>query len=295
MSFGMLAGVAAACALASSFAGAQDSTATGRASATSKRANDGDIHSVHFTRLIQVYDPETQAGIAGAVVRDRITGNSVKTSSTGHVALVPGFVKAGGALLEIRMVGYEPVGPFFVDPTSDTTVLVPMSKVVASLPAMVTTDRYRIDTDRGEWAGFEQRCSVRHAACFNESDLSAHPSAKLYDFLVKADGIVPQCSVSQVKIARISPTSSAQTDKENILPSNCLAKMHKAAGPGLCTPTYFVDGHEWSPLGGYAQNQLEGPFGPTQIKGIEVYESQKPRPLRFEADALCGVIVIWTR
>jgi hypothetical protein len=34
---------------------------------------------------------------------------------------------------------------------------------------------------------------------------------------------------------------------------------------------------------------------PLDMKGMEVHISEKQRPLRFEGDAGCGAIVIWTK
>jgi hypothetical protein len=124
--------------------------------------------------------------------------------------------------------------------------------------------------------------------------LVANPSKKISDLLFRADGIVPECSVSAVKNATITPRK-ATTTKDARSQIGCLAKMHPTAGTGLCTPTYFVDGHEWAPLGKEPQDVLEDAFGSLQIKGIEVYDGQRPRPLRFQGSPSCGAVVIWTK
>jgi hypothetical protein len=81
--------------------------------------------------------------------------------------------------------------------------------------------------------------------------------------------------------------------------------MHSAAGAGYCTPTYFIDGLRWDahalgepidpphqPPGSGAQSP---PFTTTNVKQIEVYGQDAVRPLRFEGDPNCGVVVLWTK
>ena len=248
-----------------------------------------DSASRKFLRVIQIYDADTQEPIVGADVKDRITGNSVRSSPTGHIGLMPDFVRATGAFIEIRKVGYNTVGPILLDPLADTTLLIPMSKVAVNLPAVVSTAPYSITRDPGDWSGFEQRCGVKHAACIREEELSTHPSAKLQDFLARADGIVPKCGVPAPQAV---PAGRGARPRSSTV---CVALMHATSGTGLCTPTFFVNGFEWSPLGGIAQQDLEVAFAPTDIKGIEVYDGQKRRPLRFGGAFGCGVIAIWTK
>jgi hypothetical protein len=40
---------------------------------------------------------------------------------------------------------------------------------------------------------------------------------------------------------------------------------------------------------------LNPPCTPTNVKAVEVYPPEKPRPLRFQGDPTCGVVVIWTK
>jgi hypothetical protein len=63
-------------------------------------------------------DVETESPIVGAEVRDFITGNSMRTNQGGAVGLlVPAFVKQTGAMIEVRMAGYQTSQRMFVDPT----------------------------------------------------------------------------------------------------------------------------------------------------------------------------------
>jgi len=142
---------------------------------------DSTKHELSFRRLIPVYDTATQTGIAGAKVFDRLTRDSMPTSASGHVALVPGFVNASGALLEISKEGYTTAGPILVDPTVDAVVEVPMSKLVTRplatmLPSVITTAKFNLGEDRGGWSTFDDRrrrctprmrCSFTHGARFS--------------------------------------------------------------------------------------------------------------------------------
>ena len=65
-------------------------------------------------------------------------------------------------------------------------------------------------------------------------------------------------------------------------------------------PTFFVDGFEWNTKMGAPTDltpgrPAEGPYTPTNVKGVEVYMSERNRPLRFTGDPTCGAIVIWTK
>jgi len=91
--------------------------------------------SVHFRRLIGVFDGDTQLPIVDAEVKDRLTGNSMRTSKTGHVALVPGFVRSTGAWLEIR----------------------------------------NLSADAGRRGGFEVRCQSKLVSCVRDSVFTRIP------------------------------------------------------------------------------------------------------------------------
>jgi hypothetical protein len=76
-------------------------------------------------RLLYVVDAVTLAPIAGAEVRDLMTRNTMKTSDAGMIGLlVPGFVKATGALIQVRKAGYRSSDQMLVDPMVDTTLVI---------------------------------------------------------------------------------------------------------------------------------------------------------------------------
>ena len=70
--------------------------------------------------------------------------------------------------------------------------------------------------------------------------------------------------------------------------------------PSYCQPTFFVDGYEWDshmspPTDLTPHKPAQGPYTPGNVKAVEVYPPERPRPLRFEGDPACGAVVIWTR
>ena len=70
--------------------------------------------------------------------------------------------------------------------------------------------------------------------------------------------------------------------------------------PSYCQPTFFIDGLEWNSRGGDAVDLVPGrppeaPVIPSNVKAIEVYSTEKTRPLRFTGDPQCGAVVIWTK
>jgi hypothetical protein len=250
-------------------------------------------------RLVLVLDARTFEPVVGAVVEDSVWGSFTSTGPQGLAAVE--FLKpvadtgrlSHRALAVIHKLGYQPAALLVsLDDTSSFTVEL---QSVTALEPVVTTETYNIATDPGLRDGFVKRCSVDHAACTGPAELDAHPSATLFDFLKKADGIFPDCRTLNPR-----PTNRLAFDRRGpVAPAEggrgCVARMYKADGPGMCIPTFFLDGQPWSPLGGSAQDQLSDAFNPASLEGIEVYASFKERPLRFTGDPECGAIVLWTK
>jgi hypothetical protein len=226
-----------------------------------------------FRRLVGVFDADTQLPIVGAEVKDRLTGNSMQTSETGHVALVPGFVRSTGAFLEIRKVGYAPLGPLVLDPTIDTTVIVVMHHV-AVLPTLTSTEHFNISADAGRRGGFEARCQSKLASCVRDSTFTANPAKKLLDFLAQTGAVRVKCGGSR----------------------GCEIKLRGPTG-GECQPYYFVNGFRYTPTSrGPVIEQISLDYPTVNLEGAEVYQSDQPRPLRFEGGTPpCGSIVLWTK
>ncbi len=251
--------------------------------------------------ILGLYDSRSGEPIKGVEVRDSLSGISALTTKDGAVAL--NFLQPVGPfyLFTVRKEGYEPKKyRIRVDSLHDMTEMLEPHPIGTGnddgvlLPGVNVEGRYRLDTDPGKWEGFTRRCSTRHAECVAELELAKHPSARVYDFLVRSYGIIAECTISKLKNATLTPSALSKPPREPGSKS-CLAKMHPSAGTGSCTPTYIVNGKEWVAHIKPAQEEIEDFIGPTQMKGIEVYSSEKIRPLSFNGKPMCGTVVIWTK
>ena len=235
------------------------------------------------SRLLGVFDATTGQPLAGVQVRDLFSGAYAVTTRTGTVRL--GFLSFRGsaAVVELMKLGYEPKS--VVVARGDTASITEILEPVATLAPVVTTETYRLDRDEGHWAGFDRRCQQTTVTCFRDSDLVAKASWNMADVLLRARGIT------------LGPCSSDSTRN-----TECgRVAMHSAViPPGYCEPSVFVDGFLWNPHAGSAIDERPhtpptAPFTPADVKGIEVYSTEMPRPLRFEGDPFCGAVVIWTK
>ena len=245
--------------------------------------------------LIGVYDAQSGDPIQGAIVRDTLGAQAV-TSADGVVALT--YINAIGPyyLIEIRKIGYRPLRlKIRADSLTDRTELLealPLGAATA-LPAVVTTDKYNVRLDPGLWNGFAARCNVSTVTCFKFNELEARPSSNLVDFLAKATLSMPGCGTTMTR---------GQPTRRLTAPGNRTIDCVKMRGVGvqaakLCVPTYYVDGF----VRGHAENtldQLEESLKPGDVKGIEVYQSGEPVPMRLgdgAGNVGCGSVAIWTK
>jgi len=255
-----------------------------------------DTGRVESLRLIGVLDAKTGDWINRAVVHDTL-GNETFTTRNGVAALNVLTPIAGFYLLEIRKEGYAPRR---LRLRADTTVELMIALApaplgdVTKLPAVVTTERRRIAEDAGEKRGFFERCQYRTVTCVGRAELDRSPSAVLATLLGYKPGLHRQCTMT----GRGPVPTSASTSPDPYVPGNvmgCLLTMRSTAGR-YCQPTYFIDGFEWSPLGGISQAQIDAFLPPSKIEGIEVYQSLDARPIKYEIPfSVCGTILIWTR
>jgi hypothetical protein len=232
-------------------------------------------------RIIGVYDSRTGTPLPGVQVRDAFSGTYALTSATGTVSLTFLTIRGAAALIELRKLGYQPKQ--LVISGADSTPITELLDPVVMLGAVVTTAKYQIDRDAGTWAGFEQRCQSNSATCIRAADLNARPSANLADFLLRARGVT---------MGTCAQGRSAQCGK--------IAMRSATIPPSLCQPTFFVDGYEWNSSAGAPADLTPGtppqaPYVPANVKAIEVYPTERTRPLRFEGNPQCGVVVIWTK
>ncbi len=241
-------------------------------------------------KLLGVFDATTGSWVDRATVRDTL-GNQTLTSNIGVAALSVLEPVLGQYLIEIRKEGYSPqLYKFKADTAAEFLVGLtpnPLGKATA-LPAVVTTESRRlIGLDPGQREGFFTRCGMSVVECVGRKDLDLHPTGHLVDLLSRKEGVTRMCST-------VSRPSFSSAKPQYFL--HCQAQMLDAVNGGYCSPTYFLNGFEWSTLGGQGQDQLDQFLIPKHIAGMEVYLPDMPRPGRFEIPgANCGAVVIWTQ
>jgi hypothetical protein len=260
--------------------------------------------SHHPVRIVEVHDANTDEPIAGADVTDLITKRSMKTTETGGVGLfVPQFVSVDGAVLRITKPGYQAVGPIIVDPTVDSTLVVVMTRIVTSLPAITSTAHFDMNADPGERSGIATRCASKLDACIGQDELAKSPLKNISDFLKASPGVVVKCASGSADFnteslgSIMGPVRRSRSNGSQAH-TTCSASMASlSVPPSRCIPTVFVNGHEQA----HAKttqtitDQIDAAYAAGDVVAIEVFDSFHPRPLRFTGDPLCGAIVIWTK
>lgn len=242
-------------------------------------------------KLLGVFDAASGEWIHGAVVRDTL-GNQAVTTDIGVAALTALSPVLHMYMLEIRKEGYAPAHfKLRADTASEFLVSLEPNPLghARTLPTVVTTALQTLERDPGLREGFFTRCQMASTACVGRKDLDLRPTEPLEDLVANTHGITIKC-----------PTTRRPTDD-----ATCLIKMvtfppepgpKEAVVEGLyCTPTFFLNGTEWSPLSGGSQQQLNQFLVPANIDGIEIYLSGEARPVRWSIPSShCGAIVIWT-
>jgi hypothetical protein len=249
------------------------------------------VRQAAMPRIIGVYDSRTGDPLSGVEVRDMFSGTYAVTSATGTAPI--GFVDFHGhaGLIQLRKLGYA--AKQVVVPRGDTVSITEVLEPAIELEPMVTNETYRIDRDAGRWEGLEQRCRSSDVTCIRSDALDAKPGANLADFLIRANGVtMGACGGAGGLGLTRGAQRSTQCGK---------IAMHSAViPPAYCQPTFFVNGFEWDSHTGaptdLAPNRpAEAPYTPINVKAVEVYPSDKPRPLRFQGNPTCGAVVIWTK
>jgi hypothetical protein len=241
-------------------------------------------------KLLGISDANTGGWIDHATVRDTL-GDETLTSDIGVAALSELRPLMGYYMLEVRKPGYTPQRFKLKADTSEEFLVSltpnPLGQATV-LPAMTTTAAMQsLERDPGLRQGFFTRCQSAFAACVGPKDVELRPTEQLEGLVANTHGITIKC-----------PTTRGPGDD-----ATCLIKMlswpilpgSKPVPDGLCNPTFFLNGREWSALAGGSQQQLNQFVVPANIDGIEIYLSGQPRPIRWAVpNSNCGAIVIWT-
>jgi hypothetical protein len=234
-------------------------------------------------RIIGIFDARTGTPLRGVQVRDVFSGAAVATTATGTAPLSFLTFRGSAAVVELAKLGYQ--AKQIIVTRADTASITEVMEPYVELAPVVTTEKYRIDRDAGKWEGFEQRCQTTSVTCIRNSDLEKSPAANLADFLIHAAGVtMGTCGGGRTRNQQCGRVSMRST----------------TIPPSYCQPTFFVDGFEWNPRMGAATDLTPGtppqaPYTPANVKAVEVYSSERNRPLAFEGDPTCGAVVIWTK
>lgn len=240
-------------------------------------------------RIIGVYNARSGDPIPGVVVRDLFTGSSAITTVSGLARLDFVAFKGNAAIVELQKLGFEAKQIMLT--RGDTTPVTELMNPATTLAPVVTKERYLITHDPGLYDGFEMRCQEKLVTCFNPESIASRPVANIADFLIKAVGVtLGGCG---------GGTGKWMANRSGLC--NSVAMHPTVIPPSYCFPNFFIDGYQCdvrmgSPIDSIPGKAPKGAFTPSNVKAIEVYPSDKPRPMRFMGtDYTCGAVVIWTK
>jgi len=140
-----------------------------------------DSASRRLPRIIGVFESRSGQPVEGVQVRDLFSGDYALTTSTGTAALSFLSFRGAAAMIELRKLGYQ--AKQILVSRADTAPITEVLGPVVELAPMVTTEKFRIQLDAGQWSGFEQRCQSISVTCIRDDDLAKKPSANLADLL----------------------------------------------------------------------------------------------------------------
>lgn len=219
-------------------------------------------------RIMGVYDDRSGEPVEGADIVDVLSGNVIRTSSTGTAALA--FLPEGGGLVRIRKVGFEPQTMMVTISPSDTLPLTILLKHVVELAAMSVVDsspRYRSPGLKG----FEERRKNAAAGSFvSEAEIRKDENRQLGNFLIaKVPNIVITTGRTGALNLRKSPRCGRGGDPDVYLDGVLVA---------LPKP---VDLSE---------------FQLTNLAGIEFYPNTATAPPEFNRTSqACGALLLWSK
>ena len=245
--------------------------------------------TVKKIRILGVYDSRTGDPLPGVTVRDVFAGTSGITTATGLARLDFVVFRGQAAVVELQKLGFEAKQVLLS--RGDTMPITEVMNPATTLAPVVTNEKYQITRDAGLYEGFSIRCQEKLVTCFDRKTIADHPVANVADFLIKAPGVtMGGCG---------GGTGKWMANRNQLC--NSIAMHPTVIPPAYCFPNFYIDGYLWDPrLGspidsrpGAAPN---GAFTAANIKAIEVYPSEKPRPMRFvSGNETCGAVVIWTK
>jgi hypothetical protein len=215
----------------------------------------------HSGRLLGVFDAESGAPIEGASVVDILNGVTALTTTTGTVTLA--FLPRGTSLVRIQKIGYKPATlPVTISAADTVPITVLLTRLVQSLPAVVTTDsasHYQTAALRG----FEERRHVGYGSFLSEAELRKHDDQTMAAIVHRLPGVTTVCATRG---------------------SRCWAVSYRYGG---CLPRVFIDGIPSS------DNDLT-PLSVYDFAGVEYYAGAMI-PAQFAQRGVRCVLLFWSR
>jgi hypothetical protein len=270
-----LSGLLAAFAFAAGPIAAQSPTADAQGSEVTPR---------YRYRVLGLYDMRTGAPIEGAEVIDMLSGNSVKTSSTGTASLL--FMPDGGGLVRIRKIGYEVQTVMVPISLTDTTPLTMVLNRIVDLPAVVTTAT-AVHYMSPQLRGFEDRRMNHATGYFIPEELLRKEDALPLGLAILAH--IPTIRITDGRSGAMLLQRSPRCG---------------AGGP----PDVYLDGIPLihlppTPAGGSTPGRTSGAAAidlsqieTEDIAGVEYYPTTSAAPAQFGGTSTaCGVLLLWTR
>jgi hypothetical protein len=240
-------------------------------------------------RILGVYDARSGDPLPGVTVRDVFGGTSVVTSANGLARLDFVVFRGQAAVVELQKPGFE--AKQLMLSRGDTTPITEVLTPATALAPVVTTETYQITRDAGLYEGFGVRCQEKLVTCFDTKTIADHPVANIADFLIKAAGVtMGGCG---------GGTGKWMANRSQLC--NSIAMHPTSIPPAYCLPNFYIDGYLWDsrlgpPIDAKPGAAANGAFTAANVKAIEVYPPEKPRPMRFAGgNETCGAVVIWTK
>lgn len=224
-------------------------------------------------RLLGVYDLATGEPVEGAAITDMKSGTVALTTKTGTVSLI--FLPDGGATIQIRKLGYEPITQVVsIAPADTVPITILLKNSTTTLPAVITRDSavHYISPGLRE---FEERRKTGPGHFIPEADLRKYETWRMKDVVARLPGMQVLCSKNY--------------------PFPCYATSFRAQSkyalaPGVkCDYTVFIDG--------LLSNEKDlNQLNVADYAGIEIYAGGSTTPLKYnQTGNHCGVLLFWTR
>lgn len=226
----------------------------------------------HHSRTLGVYDAQTSKPLDGVEVDDLLNGTALLTSRAGTVRLP--FRHAGGSLVRLRKVGYEPQTLAIGTAPADTTpVSVMLSPVERLAPVVVNDSTPKILSP--VLRAFDER---------RRTGLGRY----LTDSVFRRDEAETMADIIPANIPGVM-TVSGPNGKRFLISSRGAVSL----GEAVCYVDVYVDGVKLNGLGNEPPDFAR--MTPFDYVGAEYCSGATVPPAFNPTGSRCGVLLLWTR